>query len=110
MKLFKNILIVLTLFTSCRTHKYDDGYKEEMEYYKLHPMVEKERIPCINRMYCRAALSKNDENYYLKNVFLIGKLNSSFKYYLCLEQNSTYKIDTTNEFVIDTLQFHCPVD
>lgn len=110
MKTLINILIASTLLISCRTQKYDDGYKEEMEYYKMHPMVEKVRVPCVNRMYCRPALAKNDENYYLKNVFLIGCLNSSFKYYLCLEQNSTYKIDTTTEFVIDTLQFHCPVD
>lgn len=110
MNLIKNILLVLTLFTSCRAQKYDSGYKEEMEYYKMHPMVEKLRVPCVNRMYCRSALAKNDENYYNKNVFLIGDIKSSFKYYLCLEQNSTYKIDTTNEFVIDTLQYHCTVD
>ena len=90
--------------------KNDSGYKEEMEYYKMHPIVEKVRVPCVNRMYCRPALAKNDENYYNKNVFLIGDLNSSFKYYLCLEQNSTYKIDIETEFVIDTLQYHCPVD
>jgi hypothetical protein len=110
MKTIINILFVSTLLISCRAQKYDDGYKEEMEYYKMHPIVDKVRIPCVNKIYCRPALAKNDENYYDKNVFLIGDLNSSFKYYLCLEQNSTYKIDITTEFVIDTLQYRCPVD
>jgi hypothetical protein len=81
-----------------------------MEYYKNHPIVEKEKTPCINKMFCDKSLYKNDDRYFEKNVFLIGDLNSDFKYYLCLEQNSTYKIDTTTEFVADTLQYHCPIN
>ena len=61
-------------------------------------------------MFCDKSLYKNDDKYFEKNVFLIGDLNSDFKYYLCLEQNSTYKIDTTTEFVADTLQYHCPIN
>jgi hypothetical protein len=110
MKTLINTLIILTVLTSCRIQKYNDGYKEEMEYYKLHPIVEKEKTPCINKMYCDKSLFKNDDRYFEKNVFLIGDLNSDFKYYLCLEQNSTYEIDTNTEFVIDTLQYHCPIN
>ena len=110
MKTLITALILLTVLTSCRVQKYNDGYKEEMEYYKLHPIVEKEKTPCINKMYCNKSLSRNDDKYFEKNVFLIGDLNSDFKYYLCLEQNSTYKIDTTTEFVADTLQYHCPIN
>ena len=106
----KNIFILIIIFTSCRVEKYNDGYKEEMEYYKLHPIEKKEKTPCINKIYCNKSLSTDDDKYFEKNVFLIGKFKSDFKYYLCLKQNSTYKIDTTKEFVIDTLQYHCPVD
>ena len=110
MKLFKNILIVLTLFTSCRTQKYDSGYKEEMEYFKLHPIVEKERIPCINRMYCNRAMEIAVDNYRKTNVFLVEVIETGFQYKLCLETNSNFSIDTKTVFVVDTLQYHCPID
>jgi|LakMenEpi03Aug12_release.lakeMendotaPanAssembly.Ray.scaffolds.fasta_scaffold2298605_1 hypothetical protein len=109
MKTLINILLVLTLFTSCRTQKYDSGYKEEMEYYKNHPIVEKERIPCINRVYCNKALERTMDDYRKKNLFLVEVIETGFQYKLCLETNSVFSIDTTTEFIVDTLQYHCPI-
>ena len=49
--------------------KNDSGYKEEMEYYKNHPIVEKERIPCINRIYCNRAMEIAVDDYRKKKSF-----------------------------------------
>lgn len=110
MKTLMNILLVLTLFTSCRTQKYDSGYKEEMEYYKNNPIVEKERIPCINRIYCNRAMEIAVDDYRKKNVFLVEVIKTGFQYKLCLETNSNFPIDTKTVFIVDTLQYHCPID
>jgi hypothetical protein len=110
MKTLMNILLVLTLFTSCRTQKYDSGYKEEIEYYKLHPIVEKERIPCINRIYCNRAMEIAVDDYRKTNVFLVEVIKTGFQYNLCLDPNSNFTIDTKTVFVVDTLQYHCPID
>jgi len=108
MKTTLSLLIIFSVLTSCRVQKYDDGYKEEMEYYKLHPIVKTNAKPCINKIFCNKTFAMDDERYYQKNVFLIGSYKSDFTYYLTLEQNSKYKIDTTQSFVVDTLQYHCP--
>jgi len=111
MKTLFILVFTSILFTSsCRTQKYDSGYKEEMEYYKNHPIVEKERIPCINKMFCDRAMEIAVENYHKKNVFLVEVFKTGFQYRLCLDPNSTFSIDSTSEFVIDTLQYHCPID
>ena len=82
MKTLINALILLTLLTSCRVQKYNDGYKEEMEYYKLHPILEKEKTPCINKIYCKKSLYKNDDKYFdkkfaIKNGRSFNKVKNS---------------------------------
>ena len=91
--------------------KNDSGYKEEMEYYKNHPIVEKERIPCINRIYCNRAMEIAVDDYRKKkNLSLVELIERGFQYKLCLETNSVFSIDSTTEFIVDRLQYHCPLD
>jgi hypothetical protein len=110
MKTTHILIFTSILFTSCRTQKYDSGYQEELEQQKTHPIVEKKETPCINKMYCDRAMEIAIENYYKTNVFLVQVIETGFQYRLCLDPNSNFSIDTTSEFILDTLQYHCPID
>lgn len=111
MKPYIVLFLALCLLLSCRTQKYTEMSLEEMESEKTFPvLVQNDEIPCINKMYCDKTYERTIENYYQKNLFVVQEIKSGFRYKLCLEQNSNYKIDTTFEFIVDTLQYHCPIN
>ena len=45
-----------------------------------------------------------------KNLSLVELIERGFQYKLCLETNSVFSIDSTTEFIVDRLQYHCPLD